>query len=447
MRTLFRYILLVLIVLFVGACSVEKPYDDPSAVVGERRYTVMLYGSGGGLDNADEHMINYLRKLNIPANINVVGQFKWSLGYHSDVSDGKGGVSRFKYNHSTRRNDFESYASPSYRVDSADNLAEFITWARSEAPADEYLIIFIGHGNGYHPSYDGLTRGILRDDMYSTYLGIEAIREAFAATEAKFSLTMMMCCLMNTMEYVTELARYTDYYYASNHVMVLTMLELKTLVEGLMKYGKDDEAVFSATKYLIDALYDSSTEQFPDNEVLDATLTRTSSVSVLNKAIKGFVDRLSWIYNQQIWIGAEEMRESYGFDVSELDATLAESYYLIGPYLSTTNSSVNEFQWYRNVYTYDIVDAITRLATKSSDSTLKSCADKVVAAASEAIAYQRSYQLSDVDRVYYGVTLVNGTEWTKYGYDKANYEALAFNKATGWSRLLKLNNAQFQHSK
>ena len=37
---------------------------------------------------------------------------------------------------------------------------------------------------------------------------------------------------------------------------------------------------------------------------------------------------------------------------------------------------------------------------------------------------------------------VNG-EWKELGFDEANYEALAFDKATGWSRLLKRNNATY----
>ncbi|MBO7265062.1 MAG: hypothetical protein J6U91_02395 [Alistipes sp.] len=429
------------------SCSVESHVDSPNNVTPQRSYTIMLYGSGGGLDIADEQMINSLNKLKIPSNINVVGQFKWSLGYRSELSDGKGGVSRFKFNHSTLRNDFEPFASNDYRIDDSENLSEFISWARTEAPADEYLIIFIGHGNGYHPMYDAPTRGILRDDMYSTYLGIDAIREAFAAADIRFSLTMMMCCLVNTMEYVTELAPYTDYYYASNHVMVLTMLELEAIVEGLIKYGKQEDAVLSASKRMIDMIYDNPTEQLPYNEVLDATLTRTSSISELNKAIKRFVDRVSWFYDRQEWIGEEAMRESYGFDTSELDAAMADSYYLIGPYLAHSNSSVSEFQWYRNVYTYDIVDIVTRIAAKSCDSTLKSCAERVVSAATEAIAYQRSYRLSGVERVYYGVTLVNSDEWAKFGYDAARYDALAFDRATGWSRLLQLNQATYPHTR
>ena len=109
------------------SCSVESHVDNPNNVTPQRSYTIMLYGSGGGLDIADEQMINSLNKLNIPSNINVVGQFKWSLGYRSELSDGKGGVSRFKFNHSTLHNEFEPFASNDYRIDDSENLSEFIS--------------------------------------------------------------------------------------------------------------------------------------------------------------------------------------------------------------------------------------------------------------------------------------------------------------------------------
>uniref|UniRef100_UPI004057881A hypothetical protein n=1 Tax=Alistipes sp. TaxID=1872444 RepID=UPI004057881A len=56
---------------------------------------------------------------------------------------------------------------------------------------------------------------------------------------------------------------------------------------------------------------------------------------------------------------------------------------------------------------------------------------------------ERSINLDDVERVYYTVTLVNKSQYEALGYEDSGYEATAFDLATGWSRLLKRNDAQY----
>ena len=63
-----------------------------------------------------------------------------------------------------------------------------------------------------------------------------------------------------------------------------------------------------------------------------------------------------------------------------------------------------------------------------------------------AIVSRVSSYVEDIDRVYPSVTLVNSEQWTALGFDEAKYEALAFDKATLWSRLLKRNRATYPHS-
>ena len=201
---MIRIVLLLAVVLSVSCedDSTHRPVVKPQPQPEEpRSYTILFYGSGGGLDNFMEWMVRDVAQVSdIPKTINIVGQVKWDEYHYSDNSNGKGGVSRFKYNHKNKVVNYSKSAGPGVRIDEAENLAEFITWARETAPADEYVMFFFGHGNGYHPDFDGVTRGILRDDMYTAYLGVEAMREAFEMTDAKFSLTVLVCCLMNTLE-------------------------------------------------------------------------------------------------------------------------------------------------------------------------------------------------------------------------------------------------------
>ena len=188
MKSSVKYLLSALIALLLLSCSREvkpEPVVKPQPEE-HRSYTIMFYGSGGGLDQFFESMIRTITEVSgLSQNryINVVGQMKWSKGYVSSNSLGNGGVSRFKYNHRTNEVQYSRYKGPEFRIDEAENLAEFIEWARQEAPADEYILLFGGHGNGYHPSFDGVTRGILRDDMYTAYLGVGDLREAFEMSD------------------------------------------------------------------------------------------------------------------------------------------------------------------------------------------------------------------------------------------------------------------------
>lgn len=425
----------------LGACSVEKDMSpEPVEPTPEKSYTILYYSCCSGLDVAIEPFFVHAGELNIPEHINVVGQVKWSYGYKSDYSDGSGSVQRFVFDHEANKTEHTTFADISYRVDDAENLADFIRWAREVAPADEYIMVFCGHGNAYHPAFDDVTRGILRDDQFNSYLGIGDIRDAFEATESKFALTMMVCCLMNTLEYATELVPYTDYYLASGHVTAATSGELYLLVDGLIKHGQDENAMVNTAKYAVDADYEAFYSQV--EHTVDTALTKSTRIAKLNAAIAKFVDRICALYVEQGYSGESVMMENHGFTTKDMDEALAASYYYLKPYMGDGN--VSQYEWYRRSYSYDIVDIVNRVAEATNDTRLMHYAGEIEEAADNAIVYYNSSSL-DIDRVYHAVTLVNQDQWAELGFEAANYEGLAFDQATGWSGLLKLNKAKLAH--
>lgn len=443
MKRSVKYLLSALIALLLLSCSREvkpapvvKPQPEPEE---HRSYTIMFYGSGGGLDEFFESMIRTITEVSgLSQNryINVVGQMKWSKGYVSSNSLGNGGVSRFKYNHRTNEVQYSRYKGPEFRIDEAENLAEFIEWARQEAPADEYILLFGGHGNGYHPSFDGVTRGILRDDMYTAYLGVGDLREAFEMSDMRFKLILMESCLMNTIEYATELAPYADYYYASSHVVAVTNSELPCFVEGLILNYEEEDAVLKAGMYGIDELYDAL-DVWEEELSLDASITQCSSIDALNSEVCNFVDIVVGFYDKEAVIGEEAMMQEYGFTTKNIDEALSNSYHFLSSALDP-----QRVEWYRRAYTYDIVSVVNNVASATNLPELKKSALKVEQAASEALIHQRT---CSCDAVYYSVAVVNSSEWSSLGFDEAGYEALAFDMATGWSRLLQRNNATYPH--
>jgi hypothetical protein len=444
MRGNLKFFALALLLCAFTSCSKEvNTNPEPVVDASPKSYTILYYNCCSGLDAAVEPFFDHVGELNIPEHINVVGQVKWTYGYKSSYSDGSGGVQRFVFNHEENKTQRIHFADINYRVDDPQNFAEFITWAREIAPADEYIMVFCGHGNAYHPAFDDVTRGILRDDQFTSYLGIGDICEAFDianVAENKFALTMMVCCLMNTLEYATELVPYTDYYLASGHVTAATSGELYLLVDGLIKHGQDEDAIVNATKYAVDADYEAFYSQVEHS--VDIALTKSSRIKKLNSKIADFVDRMCALYVEQGYTGEGPMMDTHGFTTKEMDAALAASYYYLQPYMG--EGSVEQYEWYRRSYSFDIVDIARSVAEATNDTRLELYAREIQEAAEDAILYYNSSNLS-VDRVYYAVTLVNSNQWEELGFEDANYYGLAFDKATGWSELLKINNAKFVH--
>jgi hypothetical protein len=276
--------------------------------------------------------------------------------------------------------------------------------------------------------------------MYTSYLGLGEICEAFDianVAENKFALTMMVCCVMNTLEYSTELIPYTNYYLASGHVTVATSKELYWLIDGFIHHGQDEEdAVVNAVKYAVEADYAALDAE----HVQDTTLTKTVRIKKLNEKIKHFVNRLSVLYGEQVILGDSGMEAKYGYTSKDMDEALANSYYYLQPYL---DASGDVSSWYRCSYNYDIVDVAKRLAEVTNDEALILYAKEIEETAAESILYQYRYNV-DVP-LYHAVTLVNKEEWEELRFEDANYYGLAFDQATGWSNLLKVNKANFKH--
>ena len=178
---------------------------------------------------------------------------------------------------------------------------------------------------------------------------------------------------------------------------------------------------------------------------LDVTLTKCGKLAALNSEIRKFVDAVVALYDEEATIGADTMLARYGFTTQTIDEALGNAYYPIVAYHS--ESELQKTEWYRISYSFDIVDIAAQVAAATNDSALLSAAEKIRRAAAQAIAYQRAINLEDVESVYYNVTLVNQSQWVSLGYEAAGYEDTTFDRVTGWSRLLKANNATFPHAR
>ena len=447
--------LAIILTLLISACGKDTtPQSQPGPEPGpetetKRTFTIMFYCCGGELDQYNEEVINIYHKMDtgIAENINVVGQIKWSEGYRSEYADGKGGVSRLKYDHKSNRNIYSKFADAEYHMNCAESLAQFITWAKEEAPADEYIMIFAGHGNGYHPAFDrNDTRGIIRDDKLTSYLGIQDICQACEMTGTHFSLMEMVCCLVNCIEYASELAPYVDYYIASCHVTTISGGELYYITEALMQMEEyDARSIADCAKSLVDMIYDYYEDPKMYMELTtEHSITECSKVGNIHKAMRSFVDKVVALYDTELEIGREAMLEQYGFTTEDIDNALSSSYY---PVLAAfSEDHMKRVEWYRLNFMHEVVDVAYRVAEATLDAEIYAAADSIRKASEEAIYHQRAINVEAVDKMYYTVTLVNRDQYESLGYADGGYEESAFDKATGWSRLLKRNNGLYVHS-
>ena len=447
--------LAIILTLLISACGKDTtPQSQPGPEPGpetesKRTFTIMFYCCGGELDKYNEEVINIYHKMDtgIAENINVVGQIKWSEGYRSEYADGKGGVSRLKYDHKSNRNIYSKFADAEYHMNCAESLAQFITWAKEEAPADEYIMIFAGHGNGYHPAFDrNDTRGIIRDNKLTSYLGIQDICQACEMTDTHFSLMEMVCCLVNCIEYASELAPYVDYYIASCHVTTISGGELYYITEALMQMEEyDARSIADCAKSLVDMTYDYYEDPRMHMELTtEHSITECSKVGNIHKAMRSFVDKVVALYDTELEIGSEAMLEQYGFTTEDIDNALSSSYY---PVLAAFSEDyMKRVEWYRLNFMHEVVDVVYRVAEATLDAEIYAAADSIRKASEEAIYHQRAVNIEAVDKVYYTVTLVNRDQYESLGYADGGYEDTAFDRATGWSRLLKRNNGLYVHS-
>ena len=118
-----KFFVIALLLCALTSCSLETDVTpEPVDTTPKKSYTILYYSCSSGLDNAIEPFFEQVKQLDIPEHINVVGQVKWN----------DGNVERFVYNHLSDRANLDSFADVEYRVDDPENLAAFITWARTD---------------------------------------------------------------------------------------------------------------------------------------------------------------------------------------------------------------------------------------------------------------------------------------------------------------------------
>ena len=456
-------------------------------------YTILYYANGGA--NADKHLLPimsdfYKADPDAYKTVNVVVQYKFSTAENmkaQDVYDNNtcqmfgSKTSRWVVDPSKSFQEQVYSRSNIYGADNADysspdSLTNFINWAAKAYPAKKYMLIVNDHGGGYRPDDDlpettpATTRGLMYDDGYNNnHFTVKSFHRAVAAANVRFETIFMLACMMNNLEYQFELQDLCDYVIASTYSMPAWGGALYDLPEVLSQPNVDIERALDAyckadvTSW--DILY-STEGGYPEDYPFysDLTITRTANIAHLGKVLREFTDRLCDTYvngteaQQQAIdsctaraIKVQLNRPNYDAVkyvksiVTALPEVYDEAFYnqmklafnncIVAQYYSKYLTTHNYMVDYSVLLGFQGAYSIAFWKTDEQTGAQTPYAMNVYADDGE---IQGFYLYPTDDPLYYRMEAISGS--SSWGSTLADtYEQLAFDRAVGWSRWLRLN--------
>lgn len=474
------------------ACSEKTdnptPQPEPES---QAEYTIMYYTGGAG--NIDYFMLNTLTNFYIAnpdayKNVNVVIQYKFSTAENMGNQYGvfspdtcamfgsktlRWAVDPAKILDQQAFDQGNFYGADNADITSPDSLTNFINWAAQKYPAKKYMLIVADHGGGYFPASElpktettRTNRALLADDgNQDKTITVQSLSRSIKNANVRLETVFMLACMMNNMEYQFELKDLCDYVIASTYSMPANGGAMNTLVEVLSQPNVNIEHALDEYLKADVKSWESSYEN-PESTVFytDLTLTRTANIDKLGTVMRQFVDRLCDTYTN----GTEAQKQA-------IDSCTARSvkvqenypYYDVAKYMSSIMSALPEvydisfynqmeetfnsciaaqyYSTYLTAHNY-MVDYGVLLGTGGAYNYLMWNTNQETGAmtptsgfvfADNGEKYQFALVPTDDSQSY---KMENMTSVGNWGGTLANtYEQLAFDKAVGWSRWLRLN--------
>ncbi len=414
------------------------------------KYTIMFYGCGGtNVDYMLESALHYMYKELVIENPQVRLTVMYSMS--EDFSKfPKEAVNEFLGEPATTYRyelspdlsyDKASYQQLKYKdasevqLYSAQTLADFITWSKQVAPAENYILIPTNHGGGFDIDHEVLTRAIGYDDNQGFIpISQASIAQALKQTNTHLKALYWYGCLMGQMEVLTEVADLCDYQFCSSHVSKADyVIHPSHLIRVLNESPDNFEQACAEHGKLMEADYP---KHFVNNkndkgkiepENADWGCWRSSKLAAINAQIKLLGAKIK----------ADMADASKVEDISEA---------IQGTYLFDFSAP-----------SVDVVDFAYQLAASTEDAEYSDIADELL----EAIDAANVYHVNVIVRKYINDVLVQpylkrfttgvciygpkdpselaAKEVKKWiGYN-ANYKATLFDKATDWSQWMENN--------
>jgi len=381
-----------------------------------------------------------------------------------------------------------------FNMSTSEALADFLKWAAQNAPADRYILITEDHGKGYRP-YDDIsdmtTKCCLYDDQLSFdvatvngvpiknkyNLTVKAMAQGIRDSGVDINTIFFNLCINNNIEVISELAQSAEYIFAAPHAISTVNGAYSQLVDYVLNNDDYEEALREFASFMSANQPEMDTERKGMPQVNGFCVTRTSQIPAVLSAVKKMADIL---YGKQTLLtsleksgdteGADTLKASLSkainscyryeditpdpnypyFDIGDFLAKLAREFY----YDKEIRDCLNEFNAARdnaiaafegNFYLWDgsvkdpswsvnIVKNGTWLYSPSEDDKENKNEETNEAKVQKDTNYYALHYNGDVS--YRGKTDVVGS-W--FSTIPQTYGRLAFDKATGWSKWLEIN--------
>lgn len=202
MRGLFRPIIGMVLVLFLTACGGDSREETPPDPKAKADTTLLVYIVGSDLESDGNEGTNNINEMLAAASSDKVNVVLQTGGARKD--GWRTGMRKQVYNGEIIH--LADIGSPN--MGDPDTLADFITWAQSAFPAEQYMLAFWNHGGGPLGGF-----GV--DEITGDGLSIPEIQTALSKAGQKFEFIGFDACLMASVEIAQALAPHGNYLGAS----------------------------------------------------------------------------------------------------------------------------------------------------------------------------------------------------------------------------------------
>ena len=451
-------------------------YNVESHPTPKADYTILFYGNGGAtLDYPIiQNMIQFFQgKAESYERVNIAAQYKFSTAENMKAV-GLNEPFAQQYDSKTVRfvvepdqtdakeKTYSTFANSIYGEHNADctcpdSLTNFINWATKACPAKKYLLILSDHGGGYTPDGDldetAGTRGVLYDDGNISnneikHFTAKSLARAIDAADARMQTIYMDACLMNCVEYQFELKDLADYLVLSTFVVPGYGGHYDFLIDLLAANPTDIETALTEYNNQVVAFWDKVYEG--KNNYHDMSVIRTAKLDAFGQKWRTFTDKLVAAYESDEMLKQKiDSVTKYSFRITNSNPS-----YDIVDYYKHINRDVPEVlgeDFYKELdasFWATVVSKQTSGFLQESGRTVD--ASIIICTKGHYRFYSWDGDLNNLKFDYFLQYEADGSKSSYYdnefhprspwgGTLESTYCQLAFDKATGWSRWLLLN--------
>ena len=444
--------LLAAIALFCAylvGCSDNDSSSNSAGGEDLARYTVVVFGTAEGYsDSTIENVYEGVQSLMDEKDVRILFCYKYGkeVSYEDDLETGEKVEHSFVGKYAkpgqfvafelTKNLDLNKIVeNPVIVADSSQSLyepgflAKILNYASDSLPAQDYVLVFHGHGTGFYFDQDYpkdkrknvalaktqivTTAGLLPDEWNGNEMNMYEVRREIEKSSIKhFKAIYFHNCYMGNMEILSEIYSYADYIVASEHRLASNGTLIVDFVKELYKGGDFEESMKS---YLDNTRDHWKLEYETVGKNGDLNVIKTSEFETLFPIFQKIAKRMKDLYK-------DSKQKIY------LSSTMLVAYSIDGDCL------------------YDALDYVQKAAKITKDSILVAEADSLKNAFDKLFVKKIEVHYNEeqnIDSFSLSVavadknTLEGETDW---GYkNKDAYEYTQFHKKTGWGEWLYTN--------